>query len=61
MSEAIARHNIVMYLLFLRKLIIHKWEETTHFILISTKQHLAHQKEVKSTIDILTCSIQYEK
>lgn len=61
MSEAITHHNIVMYIQFLRKLIINKQVlKTTNFnIFISTKQHLAHQKEVKSTIDVLTFSIHY--
>lgn len=63
MSEAITHHNIVMYIQFLRKLIINKQVlKTTNFnIFISTKQHLAHQKkEVKSTIDVLTFSIHYK-
>lgn len=54
-------HNIVMHIQFLRKLIINKREETTNFnIFISTKQHLAHQKGVKSTIDVLTFIIHYK-
>lgn len=62
MSEAITHHNIVMYIQFLRKLIINKQVlKTTNFnIFISTKQHLAHQKEVKSTIDVLTFSTHYK-
>lgn len=61
MSEAIMHHNIVMHIQFLRKLIINKREETTNFnIFISTKQHLAHQKGVKSTIDVLTFIIHYK-
>lgn len=62
MSEAITHHNIVMYIQFLRKLIINKQVlKTTNFnIFISTKQHLAHQKGVKSTIDVLTFSTHYK-
>lgn len=61
MSEAITHRNIVVYIQFLRKLTINKQVKTTNFnIFISTKQHLAHQKEVKSTIDVLTISIHYK-